>query len=816
MAHRIYIYNIDSETHQTHAGYLGEWNYVIPDLLFPLLSVNPKTKGKALYFDKGEGVNRLSLFYDLLTETYQLQNNKSFSDAVSLMFEFLFDLPYDTFYVDASDVYTMNEEKPKEQAKQWVEEIKQKWEIYQKALDQKDLRVLDEVIQSSGYTSFLEALQQDWVKYGLGYWEAAVVKQTRSVVFHEGNQQGLKDKNGKIVAPALYDAIYAFSEAYIAVVEKEGKYGYINEQGKLVVPLQYEEAFDAYMVNHTKVGVVCVGKKAGLLNLDTQEWGILPEYDEVEQLYEQYHNVQRQGDYQLVDYTGKPIIIETSAFPFSLAYPLKFFTKQEGTAKRKYYTLSGQFLGEYPEDVLEELPLDYYWIKPNKYQKKCSVINSKGEILLSDIDQIMVFTGYTSFAYKVNKQWRLFDCKTQAHRLITAVIDKIHANYLCNYMHDAYVIQTTEGCGFYHAASDAWLIEPNQKNLKIEHLNQELLQLTQKSGMYYYDYQVHMLSERYDYLCEPIDYHTQRVCLFQGTTMYYVSQDGNRVEVCNEQMGQLYEQRYNLRGKDLAFFSSFYEDWVKRMGDKYEEYFDLDTLYRRGIAARDDEAWHEAIRYFTIGATRKDARMQYELGVIYTDENAWTAIAKGIAYLEDAAEQEYADAWNSIGYLYQNAIGYVYDFDAMIHAYEKAVELGCMWANQNLGDLYFYGQQVGQDYDKALSYYVLSEKYYGSYAQNLIEIHYQRSEFDQVLKYLRRNKYQSYIHIYYGILYDHGYGVKQSEKKAVEHYEKAIEHSSYFYAVERLLYYYKEHPKFQNEAEYQRIVDYATANEMEL
>ncbi|MDH6600141.1 TPR repeat protein [Myroides gitamensis] len=81
---------------------------------------------------------------------------------------------------------------------------------------------------------------------------------------------------------------------------------------------------------------------------------------------------------------------------------------------------------------------------------------------------------------------------------------------------------------------------------------------------------------------------------------------------------------------------------------------------------------------------------------------------------------------------------------------------------------------------------------------------------------MKRNKYQPYIHIYYGILYDHGYGVKQSEKKAVEHYEHAIEHSSYFYAVERLLYYYKEHPKFQDATQYQRIVDYARINEIEI
>ncbi|MBB1140121.1 tetratricopeptide repeat protein [Myroides sp. WP-1] len=816
MAHRIYIYNIDSETHQTHSGYLGEWNYVIPDLLFPLLSANPKTKGKALYFDKVEGVNRLSLFYDLLTETYQLQDNKSFSDAVSLMFEFLFDLPYDTFYVDASDVYTMNEEKPKEQAKQWVEEIIEKWALYEGAIENQDLSQLDSIITASGYESFLDALQHDWVNFGLGYWEETVVKQSRSVVFNEGNLQGLKDKNGKILAPALYNVIYAFSEVYIAVVEQGGKYGYITDQGRLIVPPQYENAFDAYSVHDTKVGIVCVGEKTGLLNLDTQQWAIAPEYDEVEQLYDQYYNVLQNGQYQVVDYKGKNIVTEASVFPFDLDYPIKFFTKQEGTAKCKYYTLTGQFLGEFPEDVLEELPLDCYWIKPNKYQKKSSVINPKGQTILEDIDQMLVFSNYTSFAFKTNKQWKLFDCKTQTLRLTNQSINKIHAKYLCNYMPDVYVIQTNKGCGLYQAATDCWLIEPHEEHSKIEHLNCEYLLVFQKQGMRYYNSETHYLSEVYTYISQPLDHYTQRACLFKDTVMYYLDYEGHCLEIDKAQMGMLYEQRYNIRGTDLSFFTSFYEAWVTRMGAGYEECFDSDTLYHRGIAARDREEWEEVVRYFTIGATRKDPRMQYELGFILTDENQWTDIPKGIEYLESAAKLDYADAWNTIGYLYQNAIGYAYDFEAMIQAYEKAVELGCVWANQNLGDLYFYGQHVVQDYDKALSYYLLSEKYYGSYAQNLIEIYYQRSEFDQVLKYLKRNKYQPYIHIYYGILYDHGYGVKSSEKKAVAHYEQALAHSSYFYAVERLVYYYKEHPKFENAEDYQRILAYAEANEIEV
>jgi len=815
MAHRIYPYNIDSNTNQVFEGNLGEWNYLIPDLLLPLFSANPRAKGKSLYFDRVEGINRLRDFYTLLEETYLLQDSVEFVESVSIMFSFLDELPYDTFLLDASDVYTMNEEKPREQAKQWIEEIKEKWAHYQEALLHRNIALLDEVITASGYVSFLEALQHDWVNFGLGYWEEAR-KKTAIHIFQEGGFSGLKDKNGQVIVLPSYDAIYAFSEANVAVVEKEGKFGYLNEQGVLCVPLRYDAAFDAYFVKGIRVGLVCVGTKMGLLAIDTQQWCILPQYDEVEQVYEGFYHVRQKEQYQFMTYQGELLVEQASSFPFEREYPLKFFTRQEGTAKRKYYTATGQYMGEYPEEVIQDLPQGYYWIKPNTYLKKIVVIDPMGNEIATEIDQILVLSGYTTFVYKKEKTWHLFDCTAHTHRLTQLVLDKVHANYLCNYMPDTFVVQTAAGCGLYQASTATWLIELKQAYLKIEQLNQTFLRLIQKDGMRYYDYQNHLLSELYTYISEPLDFYTQRACLFQETSLYYLDAEGKRFAITNEQMGEYYEKRYNLRGKDLAFFTAFYEAWVKRMGDQYEAYFDVDTLYKRGCEARDQEEWELAIQYFELGAQHKDPRMWYELGVIYTDDHAWTDVTKGITYLEAAAQEDYADAWNMIGYLYQNEIGYLYDVDAMLAAYEKAVKLGCSWANAHLGDLYFYGQHLAQDYDKALPYYLLAEKYDGGQANNLIEIYYQRGDFKKVLHYLSRNKIQPYIHIYYGILYDHGYGVKQSEKKAIQHYEQALEHSSYFYAIERLLYYYKEHPVFQNTAAYQRIIAYAEVNEIEV
>ncbi|MEF9478027.1 hypothetical protein OWR28_10285 [Chryseobacterium sp. 1B4] len=126
MAHRIYTYNIDSETKNEYPNYLGEWNYEIPELLIPLFAGNPRSKGKLLYFHKEEGISRLRMFYQLLADHYQLHYKKVWYEPVNKMFELLEALPYDTFVMDAADVFNMNEESHKNQAKDWVLEIQEK------------------------------------------------------------------------------------------------------------------------------------------------------------------------------------------------------------------------------------------------------------------------------------------------------------------------------------------------------------------------------------------------------------------------------------------------------------------------------------------------------------------------------------------------------------------------------------------------------------------------------------------------------------------------------------------------------------------
>src|SRR5690242_14305812 len=52
---------------------------------------------------------------------------------------------------------------------------------------------------------------------------------------------GFVDNSGKIIVPLEYDDAGIFSEG-LAWVKKDDKYGYVDKTGKLVIPLKYDEA----------------------------------------------------------------------------------------------------------------------------------------------------------------------------------------------------------------------------------------------------------------------------------------------------------------------------------------------------------------------------------------------------------------------------------------------------------------------------------------------------------------------------------------------------------------------------------------------
>ena len=74
----------------------------------------------------------------------------------------------------------------------------------------------------------------NWWNFGSGL---AVVANPTGMIY------GYVDKNGKEVVPCIYQNASMFKDGYAYVQDQDGRYGYINTSGNTVIPFQYEYAF---------------------------------------------------------------------------------------------------------------------------------------------------------------------------------------------------------------------------------------------------------------------------------------------------------------------------------------------------------------------------------------------------------------------------------------------------------------------------------------------------------------------------------------------------------------------------------------------
>lgn len=65
------------------------------------------------------------------------------------------------------------------------------------------------------------------------------------------NKKGFINRQGKMVIPFLYDDAMPFNEGY-AAVSQNGKWGFISAWGTVLIPLQ----FDAALMFNEGIGVV--------------------------------------------------------------------------------------------------------------------------------------------------------------------------------------------------------------------------------------------------------------------------------------------------------------------------------------------------------------------------------------------------------------------------------------------------------------------------------------------------------------------------------------------------------------------------------
>lgn len=285
MSHRMYLYNVNTtesrKSHESKEGHpldalipvvagndidtlmMMEWKYEFPLFLHPLFAGEPflappiynGTLG-GIYANAFLGKTALVSFYSFLDRHADVltDNPKVFRASKEKIYSFLENKAlYNSFHLDAWDVFNMNDDPHEEQAIELLNLIKATNDCIKAAIEADDPALLNDCpdVQDNPYgiTSFRQLFSHSAYGYGWdvirsGYFEEEEDEEDE-IIFEENGLEGLKKKDGTIIIPAQYDEVFSFADNEIfAVVKRGGKYGYVNREGQLVTGLIYDDAYD--------------------------------------------------------------------------------------------------------------------------------------------------------------------------------------------------------------------------------------------------------------------------------------------------------------------------------------------------------------------------------------------------------------------------------------------------------------------------------------------------------------------------------------------------------------------------------------------
>lgn len=130
------------------------------------------------------------------------------------------------------------------------------------------------------------------------------VRDTLTVFYQNGMRGFLNVYTGKIEIPAQYERAWVFSEGLGAVV-KNGKLGFIDHKGKVVIPFQFTYLKDNknevdFLFREGYCTVIGENKKQGLID-KTGKWVVEPQYDCFSKPEKGYRIIEKNTCYGLLD-----------------------------------------------------------------------------------------------------------------------------------------------------------------------------------------------------------------------------------------------------------------------------------------------------------------------------------------------------------------------------------------------------------------------------------------------------------------------------------------------------------------------------------
>jgi alpha/beta superfamily hydrolase len=140
------------------------------------------------------------------------------------------------------------------------------------------------------------------------------------------------------------------------------------------------------------------------------------------------------------------------------------------------------------------------------------------------------------------------------------------------------------------------------------------------------------------------------------------------------------------------------------------------------------------------------------------------------------------EAQFNLGNMYYNGQGVLQDYKEAVKWYTKSAEQGLVQAQFNLGNMYRKGQGVLQDYKEAVKWYTKSAEQGLVQAQFNLGNMYRKGQgvlqdYKEAVKWYRKSAEQGYAYAQnnLGVMYEDGKGVAQSLQEALKWFKKVAE-----------------------------------------
>ena len=672
LSHRAYLYNLNTPSIADDSDtMIMEWKYEMPLMLQPLLISGGFISGNTynnhiecndagLYYDAAPGIENLKQFYNFLeAQPGLIKNMEYFKSSRDKLFKYLEGLHRGYFHLDMWDIFNMEDTPHAEQAKAWLAGIAHNNLVITNAMKKGDIGLLDyKALKdvNAAFNSFDDLLNYEDYAYGWSCIDVPFEEELVYEIFQENELWGLKGKDGRILLIPQFDEFFSFGPQDLAVVSKDGKYGYVNTSGRIVLPLIWDDAFD---FEYSGIAVVVSEGKMGLIDIKGKPLSQF-KFDELgafEGGEGDYFSANMDGLWGVINKSGTVMMDFEHSNEIQASYGF-YHIEISGKKNQKIFNADFKYLGEFPLRSIENLEQGLLLIKPHKGQNFYSIYKKDGTLLGSGFDLVVskpFDEGSFALAFRGEEVYMVNETDIQP----------ISKEIALKYAGEDYAYY------FDYQCRKRLLVYGKAQKMNDREIQEELSDVHSlyEQGLSAYDHQ---------------DY---------ATAIYYYTIAAKR--------------GYTYAMNNLAFIYYNYKDfeddakafyWYQKgalLANK-DAMNGLGMCYKFGVGCNSD--LEMAVHWLSKAAETQSALANNNLGDLYSDED--------LPIFNPDQALEYYHRGADLGEPKYNWLGYLYDArgddEKAVQFYQLAIDQGNDVSAYNLGILYANGLGTDKNVEKAI------------------------------------------------------------------------------------------------------------------